>query len=445
MLPNFSQYIGGALPKDQQFEVLHLQSIPVESHPIITAPYGITDLSSLTIKTQHFFTFFKDERTIFGFEVYVYILLKKDNPTESERLLFISKADTTGYINSKISIKQLTKRIISYLLSIDPNHYLQKVIPLKRNYGSQKDSMITKSTSTLQSLHLLALRNSMNSTYLKPYVDDNQIHFLSFRCPSNIVTKISLFTRPSPQYLFSKSSNNPNKHVLNGFDLMKWWINIIDDTIIENFQSNTIAKLLIPGEDYNSISRNLSNLKYVNWNVGTIFGQNREDLAVYSVPLFPDDPKSRFLHHLVADSRAKSTNLETFWTELQGRQEFCSGETVSVIGISGILNYQQYYNPDPNEIVIPSSKKQFEYIKSYITGEEYDTEEGAFESYMNIRDFVTDRLNASLIEIIGSREFNSTNSGSLQNLQASGDTDYQRKHSTEITTLQPRKKQKKNY
>lgn len=53
---------------------------------------------------------------------------------DAERLIFVSKADTNGYCNTRVSVRDITKIILEFILSIDPNYYLQKVKPAIRSY-----------------------------------------------------------------------------------------------------------------------------------------------------------------------------------------------------------------------------------------------------------------------------------------------------------------------
>ena len=134
------------LPSKCQFELLHLQSPPTEISPLVTTPTPAPTTSSevkessLTVKTQHFFTLCNDKRVVYGLEVHVYITFHKEvspNVDNVERLLFVSKADTNGYSTDKFSARLVTLAVLEYLLSIDPNYYLIRVIPLKRQYKTR--------------------------------------------------------------------------------------------------------------------------------------------------------------------------------------------------------------------------------------------------------------------------------------------------------------------
>uniref|UniRef100_UPI000181D2FA Regulator of Ty1 transposition protein 109 n=1 Tax=Saccharomyces cerevisiae TaxID=4932 RepID=UPI000181D2FA len=363
---SLNDFLSSVLPVSEQFEYLSLQSIPLETHAVVTPNKDDKRVPKSTIKTQHFFSLFHQGKVFFSLEVYVYVTLWDE--ADAERLIFVSKADTNGYCNTRVSVRDITKIILEFILSIDPNYYLQKVKPAIGGSGFQQDL------------------------------------YLSFTCPREILTKICLFTRPASQYLFPDSSKNSKKHILNGEELMKWWGFILDRLLIECFQNDTQAKLRIPGEDPARVRSYLRGMKYPLWQVGDIFTSKENSLAVYNIPLFPDDPKARFIHQLAEEDRLLKVSLSSFWIELQERQEFKLSVTSSVMGISGYSLATPSLFPSSADVIVPKSRKQFRAIKKYITGEEYDTEEGAIEAFTNIRDFLLLRMATNLQSLTGKRE-----------------------------------------
>ncbi|CAG98369.1 H3 histone acetyltransferase RTT109 [Kluyveromyces lactis] len=395
-------YIKDALPFGHEFEIINLQSIPRETSPITFPKREAEDVNGKTvktIKTQHFVALCFEEKVVFALEIVVYFSLNSANNGPVERLLFVSKADTNGYCDLRLDIGQITKSIIAYILAISPGHYLRAVKPLIRKALSGA-KIIKRSTSVQRALEILSNRPLDSKGITSRVKIPDQDLYVSFPVPTEIVTKVSLFTRAEPQYLFSNSSKNPRKHVLSGDKLLKWWLKIVDQIVVEDFDNKTKATLQIPGEEKRVISNYLRNTAYQNWTVGDIFSESPQDIALYRIPLFPDDPKGRFLDHLISDGRISKVNVLTFWTELQARQEFRLGSTVSVIGVSG--KYIGRCNePERTDIIIPTSKKNFKNLKNYITGEEYDTEEGAEEAYMNIRDIFDMHYSTKMIKVIG--------------------------------------------
>ena len=407
------------LPSKCQFELLHLQSPPAEISPLVTTASPTTSAggkdSSLTVKTQHFFALCNDKKVVYGLEVHVYITFDKgvsSNDDNVEHLLFVSKADTNGYSTDKFSTRLVTLTLLEYLLSIDPNYYLIRVIPLKRRYkicnGTVQKQMITRNTSPEKALRILSSRFNSGECCRPLKTDELDEFYLNLKCSERCTTKLCMFTRPADQYLFPRSSENPKKHILGGVQLLKWWVSILDELLIEKFEDGSEAKLRIPGEAAVTVKRFLHDTKYPGWTVGDIFNgeENGRSLAVFNIPLFPDDPKSRFLHQLVEDNRIMKVTLDDFWMELQCRQEFKLSVVVSVVGIQGHLKFpSSKWIPSEDEVVRTNSIKQFHQLKSYIVGEDYDKVDGALEAFTNISYILGSRMGSRLLSICGSREF----------------------------------------
>ncbi|SCU96899.1 LANO_0E14642g1_1 [Lachancea nothofagi CBS 11611] len=390
------ELLSHALPDTIEFELLHLQSPPRETHPIVLKRHQTTAVNNV-IKSQHFFVLCSNKKVFYALEIYVYVTVKLSEVVD--KLVFVSKADTNGYCDHNVSIKELTRVLLEYVLSIDPLHYLSKVLKLSK---PQRDytKAITQHTTTRRALRILKNRVSICQRYTPP----TELLFSRFdRISPQWSCRLCLFTRSEPQYLFSESSQNPKKHVLPGNLLLKWWLSVVDQAITDKFDSFAHARIQIPGEETSVIDKYLRNCKSPNWEVGDIFNGEREDLAIFRLPVLPDDPKGRFLEQLVDEGRAKKVHLTDFWTELQIQQEFRLGATVSVIGVDGNLKPFTSHPARDNEIISPGSKKLFNMIKCYITGEEYDTEEGAFDAYANITDFLRLRFNRTLTCIQGKK------------------------------------------
>lgn len=438
--------LNGMLPKNSNFEIFHLQSNPSEIVPIIT-PKGKKSSSrgnpnSRTVKTQHFFALSHKNKYVYALEIIVYVTIhntigltsEKSQPS-AERLIFVSKADTNGYCDISFSTKSVTKVILEYILGIDPNYYLLKVKPLKRQYRKKdKEKFIIGRDKIQTNLQKLS-RRILNDT--SPILD-HDAYFLKLTYPGEFLTKISLFTRPADQYLFPGSSKNRKKHILNGIQLMKWWLNIIDSLVEKNFDKSRKLRacLRIPGEEVSKVEKQFVGCKYQNWKSGDIFSEDLGSLAAFSIPLFPDDPKSRFLHQLVEENRILDTNLRTFWFELQERQEFKLSVSVSVIGVEGYVNRQPDYFPIQREdVFVASSLKQFHFLKNYIIAEEYDTEEGSVESYFNISKYLSSKLNMKLLKLVGNSETSIQKQTSKVSIPS---------RDFPVTILIPRKKQKQH-
>ncbi|SCV03559.1 LAMI_0H09120g1_1 [Lachancea mirantina] len=396
-MASIRDYIAQALPEGVTVEVANLRSIAKESSALTIPLPGYRDNLDKTIKVEHFIVLSCGRKTFFAIQVYVFLTVK--NSTVVERLFYISKADTNGYCTQEIGISRLTKAILTYLLALNPLCYLSSVKPLRRNLGC-KEELITKETSCRQALRIMANR-ILTGKATHPKIESSQA-FLSYDEMSNdLRTKICLFTRPEPQYLFPNSSLNSKKHLLNGEQLLSWWLTIIDEIIIADFERDSLrAKLKLPGEDLKLVHKILERRHCEAWQEGDIFEPSQSNLAVLSFPVFPDDPKSRFLEALIEENRATDVNREEFWAELQGRQEFRLGVTVSVIGICGKTKKRLLY-PIADETIEASSRSGMESLKSFITGEQYDTDEGASDAYMNLTDFLQIGRQRAQLSVIG--------------------------------------------
>lgn len=432
------------LPKHSNFEIFHLQSNPSEIVPIITPRVKITgskeNPDSQTIKTQHFIALSYKKKFVYALEIFVYITIRNTTDIKyqelrpsAERLIFVSKADTNGYSDVHFSTKDITTVILEYILRIDPNYYLLKVKPLKRKYKKEdKEHFIIGKDRIQNNLQKLSKR-TLDDTH---HILDQDPYFFNLSFSGEFLTKISLFTRPADQYLFPGSSNNRKKHVLDGIQLMKWWLHIIDTLVEENFDKSRRLKacLRIPGEEVSRVKKHFVECRYRNWKFGDIFSDDLNSLAAFCIPLFPDDPKSRFLHQLVEENRILDTNLRTFWFELQERQEFKLSVLVSVIGVEGYsVDRPSYFPIQGKDVIVTSSLKQFYFLKNYIIAEEYDTEEGAIESYFNISKYLSSKLNMELLQLAGNKDISRQKQNSKKNLLDKGST---------VTILTPRKKQK---
>lgn len=388
------------LPNKEHFDILNLQTIPCQTHPIVfQEPSTKQEIETAsTVKTKHFIALCHNEKVIYALEVLVYFTIH-DPVDSANKLLFISKADTNGYTDIKINFGHVTKCILKYLLSIRHEHYLTRVRP-RGGITIYGESVLRKSTPVRKALIILAKRRQQGQLSQCHY--SNSQLYTSVSIPKKVTTKISLFTRAEPEYLFSNSSSNPGKHVLSGEKLLKWWIRQIDEILGESFAPSTDATLRIPGEDPQIVCRYLNDKIFPNWRVGDIFCTKQNELAVYRIPLLPDDPKGRFLEQLAEEGRILQLRVSNFWTELQAQQEFRLGSTVSVIGVSGTYMGPTFL-PAKEEIIIPESRKRFKELISYVTGEEYDHEEGAEEAYLNICDYLRYKTNYSMIHVIGSQ------------------------------------------
>ncbi|KAL8711508.1 MAG: hypothetical protein Q9220_004166 [cf. Caloplaca sp. 1 TL-2023] len=306
-----------SLPSPHRFTIHHLSTPPTPSPAIFSAPPGQkperTNCAShvLTVSITHG----TDLIQVFALEILIYT-------TAHLTTLFVSKADSTGYL-----------------------HLLQ----LPRGTPSP-----LKTISSVFLSHLVALHRRPD----RPLV-------------------VSLFARAQDQYLFPGSIENERKHVLDDRGLIRWWCRVLEPVLhpppplhdSNNTYDDTPSTpspnfyLRVPGCDIHEtrsffparIRRSPSLLSH--WH------PSKDPLTFLSrsptypperclIPRFPDDPKSRFVDELddelteppptsqttASPSKGKRPgkwrsvgSLEQFWELMAFRQECASGRLVGFL------------------------------------------------------------------------------------------------------------------
>ncbi|KAH7135473.1 histone acetylation protein-domain-containing protein [Dendryphion nanum] len=326
-----------SLPKDVAFTFYHYSTPPSKSPALFSAPphrkpqrtyceshflaAAITPRDSAALKSN-------GETLVLAIEVLIY-------STKDLTTLFVSKADSTGYIAS---------------LKLPRS---QSGSPLKTICG----------------------------TFVSWLARERQ------REGKKLV--VSLFARAQDQYLFPASIDNPDKHVLDDRGLVKWWCRVLDplmqeyapeeekktlterladggkDTLTNGTSSKvkTTAKgyLVVPGFDTHETLRHLPPTTSPKGSRRWAAAHPLLDIAPHPgapprclVPHFPDDPKSRYLDELdeeLPDGRGdemiqpggtpsrsngqwKSVKtLDQFWDMMAFRQECSSGRIVGFIWV----------------------------------------------------------------------------------------------------------------
>ncbi|CAB4483839.1 hypothetical protein RhiirA1_534801 [Rhizophagus irregularis] len=151
--------------------------------------------------------------------------------------------------------------------------------------------------------------------------------------PRNKYINVHIFARSQPQYLFTKSSNNLKKHILDDTGLLKWWKKVLGQaftTSTSNNLQNVRKWYYIPG--YASESKARSLIKDNN-NDDWIYGYpyNNESKVDDVIPKFDDDAKARWLDHLndnEDNDENDKTNVKEFWEIISIGGEF-SGEKIA--------------------------------------------------------------------------------------------------------------------
>lgn len=308
--------LADALPLNVRFNIHHLSSPPT----LCPAIYSVLpdEDPEKTFRESHFLSVTINsadhQLQVFALEVLIYT-------TEHLTTLFVSKADSTGYI-----------------------HHLA----LPKGTPSP-----VKTISTIFIAFLIETR----------------------RRPDRRLV-LSLFARAQDQYLFPGSIENHHKHVLDDRGLVKWWCKVVDpilqrhpstdqepreETELANaFDDSYTARgfLRVPGCDSHEIAsffpkrfqNPLLPRKWLPADPLRDLGRSPNLPERCLVPRFPDDPKARFVDELDDElpepisqnqnspSKAKHPgrwksvrSLEQFWEMMAFRQECSSGRLVGFL------------------------------------------------------------------------------------------------------------------
>lgn len=310
---SLEELLSDVLPKDYKFKITHISTPPTPTEALYSAPPG--ERPDKTFLETHFLAlsvrpFTEPEVLVYAIEILIYT-------TAFSTTLFVSKADSSGYL---------------YLLNLPST----TPSPLK----------------------------GVTTTFLQ--------YLLKQRCRAGVQTIISLFARAQDQYLFARSIENNKKHVLDDTGLVKWWCRILDPLLQTSLitpstasptneeEKEAKAYLTIPGltphESTSFLPPSASSRKH--WSIGDPLKQisrheNPPPRCV--IPHFPDDPKSRFLDELddevLGNSQSQSQSqsqssqnsnagqwrsvktLEAFWEMMAFRQECSAGRLVGFIWV----------------------------------------------------------------------------------------------------------------
>lgn len=307
--------LAAVLPKDHHFGIYHISTPPTKSDPLYSPPPS--ERPERTYCEHHFLAVsidapnasptstetdlateksLKKQVLVLGVEVFIYT-------TARSTTLFVSKADSTGYLNlldlpkgTASPIREICATFVGYLVE-------------KRK---RKD-----------------------------------VQFI-----------VSLFARAQDQYLFPGSVDYSGKHVLDDRGLIKWWCRVLDPLLgpapigtAAPWKSSK-AYLVVPGlETYETKALIARNAGASSWSLTHPLERISHYYREFDwvpprclIPHFPDDPKSRFRDELdeeAASSGAMKTTgswksvktLDAFWEMMAYRQECSSGRMTGFIWV----------------------------------------------------------------------------------------------------------------
>lgn len=328
------------LPNDTHFKALHVYTATYETKSF-TCVRKRDKVKPQTFKIKHFLALIdSDQQIILGLELYVYLICTNDSTISH---IFVSKADTTGLSKYKVKVAAIVRAMISYVDNIDIKEYTKHV---ERKKTAVESARNTEESPVVEAVRSIVDKLRSEPSFYRRLVHDQTNEQTPVFVSSNVIHRISLFTRSSEQYLFPESSENKNKHIINGNQLLKWWIGILDGLAAPRKWQCYVT---IPGSDSESIKKYISDVNG-SWNLGSIFDKNEDSPAIYTIPLLPDDPKGRFLEHLVVEGRHKTVTTKAFWEELGFRQEFRLGNVVGILGCELSLDTKHGSNKLPRPV-----------------------------------------------------------------------------------------------
>lgn len=298
--PTLLQRLATVLPKAVSFRIYHLSTPPSRTSALYSPLPGTRP--DRTYCASHFLAVSiqvasgnaqSDEVLVYAIEILIY-------STSHDTTLFVSKADSTGYLHL-LNLSKGTPSPLRVISSV----FLQHLVEQHRRPG--------------------------------------------------IRSVVSLFGRAQDQYLFPGSVEYRGKHVLDDRGLIKWWCRVLNPLITESSSlehggstgQSKNGYLVVPGLDSHETLSYIPRATQTLWEIG----HPLQKISHYSsnapprclIPHFPDDPKARFLDEL-DDEIAKGRNagngqwksvktIAQFWDMMAFRQECSAGRLVGFIWV----------------------------------------------------------------------------------------------------------------
>lgn len=312
--------LGSVLPKDLKFSIHHLSTPPTRTDALYAAPPG--EKPDKTYCEKHFLAL--------SIEVPVSGAIKRASPGADEA----KSTETT------------TKQVIAFAIEV-----------FIFTTAFQTVLFVSKADSTGY-LHLLKLPrggpspiSEVSSTFVS--------YLIQHRRRKNIVSVVNLFGRAQNQYLFPGSGENDGigpgreKHILSDRGLIRWWCRVLNPLLEDQRKDDRVAAtkgyLLVPGLEERDmrafLPRTVTSAN--DWEIG----HPMERISHYTqefdwvpprclIPRYPDDPKSRYRDELDEESAKWKQDMGTwksirtlnqFWDTMAFRQECSSGRLTGFI------------------------------------------------------------------------------------------------------------------
>ncbi|KAK3954785.1 histone acetylation protein-domain-containing protein [Pseudoneurospora amorphoporcata] len=314
--------LASVLPKDVKFSVHHLSTPPTRTDALYAAPPG--EKPDKTYCEKHFLSLSIDAPIITG-------AIKRSSPGADEA----KSTETTT-----------TKQVIAFAIEV-----------FIFTTAFQTVLFVSKADSTGY-LHLLKLPrggpspiSAVSSTFVS--------YLIQHRRRKHIVSVVNLFGRAQNQYLFPGSGENDGigpgreKHILSDRGLIKWWCRVLNPLLQDQRKDDRVVAtkgyLLVPGLEERDMRAFLPQTvtSASDWEIG----HPMERISRYTrefdwvpprclIPRYPDDPKSRYRDELDEESAKWKQDMGTwksirtlnqFWDAMAFRQECSSGRLTGFI------------------------------------------------------------------------------------------------------------------
>ncbi|KAK6356802.1 hypothetical protein TWF718_001143 [Orbilia javanica] len=256
------------------FNIHHVSHPPTLCDPLYSAPLGRKPPT--TRLTRHFLAVSSVSTSIIVYAIEIHIYT-----TRSSTTIFVSKADSTGFLP-------------------------KPAFPVPKGSASP-----IRATTTAFLEYLIA-------EYNRP----------------GIPTHLTLFARAQDQYLFPNSVNNKSKHVLSDIQLIRWWARVFDPlmssiSLLGQVSEPPKSYLLVPGLELTDLRNVIPSKQWVH---GHPYSHPSKPVRE-CIPQFEDDPKARFLNELEEEGWKGCRNMKEFWELMAFRQECSLGKSVGFLSL----------------------------------------------------------------------------------------------------------------
>lgn len=386
----FLDHLIHSLDTGTKLRVYHISTPPVPATPIFASPPGQPDEPTtceshfLTISQPHVITSANVDHTestnnqspgktashvlVLGIEVLVF-------STASLTTVFVSKADSTGFLSRPAQSTQGSASIVKLVISA----FLEWLVTRQLSFTASAPADLIDHGLASQPIDHVGSKTQAQGS--------GRSGGENGRSTRRRRLVLSLFARSQNQYLFPGSIENVTKHVLDDRQLIKWWCRVLDDLVQKDRTLQTTANdgvnldtgfksakaapsssstsvkvsanayVVVPGCDRTETTRSFfppsarypqaeNEAKWHNsYPVNLLVQQDLVAAAAPSVPIrcliprFPDDPKARYCDDLDgAGTNEKGQwkdirSLQQFWETMEYRQECAAGRLVGFVWV----------------------------------------------------------------------------------------------------------------